>query len=448
MAYGFFKHIPNINYDFKSEGKYYLAKDLFRKVSVWNHLQEGVTGYSYYRITEGERPEVVASKLYGDATLYWLFFLVNENLQDLSDWPKSQRLFEKFIDRKYSGKCLVAANSTDIVSYDHVNKVSNKFVLGEKVAEGTSETIASNVTDSNTVTLTNTNSFIKVGMVVTGGNNPGDPPEIPATGISGYVTVSAISGTTLTLSSNQTLEASSVTSPLSFSSPITYGFVTNVNPTYNRITIQVPVSVVDTFTIGASAVGVNSGKSFVISNIQNERHAVNHYLSQNYPNDIKLKTTIFNGAPTAVLGADLDITVTINATSVNAGNYVVYPTSDKLPLSERTGVGISFRFIPADPTTGTLDTIEDITITVPSTGYSYSEGLIVTKNMVGGQNDTDEDDMDSTTLAKFTINQVGNALVTNLDYERDLNEEKHIIRYIEPSYISRILSEFRELVRN
>jgi hypothetical protein len=33
--------------------------------------------------------------------LYWTFFLVNENLQDFNDWPKSQVLFNKFIDRKY-----------------------------------------------------------------------------------------------------------------------------------------------------------------------------------------------------------------------------------------------------------------------------------------------------------------------------------------------------------
>ena len=278
MAQGFFKHIPNIEYDFKSDGKYYLAKDLFRKVSVWNYLQEGVAGYSYYRINEGERPDVVASKLYGDATLYWTFWLVNENLQDHSDWPKSQRLFQKFLDRKYSGKCLVATNPTDIVSYDHTEETSSKFLLGEKVAEGTSEIIASNVTDGKTVTLENVNSFIKVGMVVTGGANPGDLPLIQPTEISGYVTVSAINGTTLTLSSDQTLVASPATSPLSFSSLITYGFVTDVNPTHNRITIQVPISVVDTFTIGASAVGVNSGKSFIISSVQNERDAVNHYL--------------------------------------------------------------------------------------------------------------------------------------------------------------------------
>ena len=141
MAQGFFKHIPNIEYDFKSDGKYYQAKDLFRKVSVWDYLLEGVAGYSYYRITEGERPEVVAAKLYGDATLYWLFFLVNENLQDLSDWPKSHVLFNKFMNRKYPGTCLVAPSSTDIVS------ASSKFTLGEKVSQSSS--VYGSVTDIN-----------------------------------------------------------------------------------------------------------------------------------------------------------------------------------------------------------------------------------------------------------------------------------------------------------
>ena len=136
------------------------------------------------------------------------------------------------MDRKYSGTCLVASSSTDIVSS------TSKFKLGEKVAEGTSETIASSVTADRTLTLTNTNSFIKVGMVVTGANNPGNLPLVPPTGISGYVTVSAISGTTLTLSSDQTLVQSYATSTLSFLSLVNYGFITDINPTFNRITLK------------------------------------------------------------------------------------------------------------------------------------------------------------------------------------------------------------------
>ena len=260
MAQGFFKHIPNINYDFMSDGNYRQAKDLFRKVSVWNHLQEGITGYSYYRITEGERPDVVAAKLYGDATLYWLFFLVNENLQDLSDWPKSQRLFEK---------------STDIVSYDYVNEVSSKFVLGEKVSQSTSA----------------------------------------------------------------------------------YGFVTDVNPTHNRITVQIPESVTDTFTAASTVTGASSEKSFTISSVQNERDAINHYLDSN---DKKV-------------------------------------------------------------------TFESYTSTASNTNVTSDE---------------------SADLKYYNYSTANNTAVTNYRHELNLNEEKHLIRYIPGQYVERVVREFVSLVRD
>ena len=213
MATGFFKHIPNIVYDFKSDGKYYRAKDLFRKVGVWSYLQEDISGYEYHRINEGERPDVVASRLYGDGTLYWTFFLVNENLQDLSDWPKSNILFNK---------------------------------LGEKVSQ---------------------------------------------------------------------------------SSDI-YGFVTDVNPTFNRITLN---SVSGTFTNGGIVTGSDSEKSFTISSVVNESDVVNHYTDSD-----NLKTTV-------------------------AGS---------------------------------------------------------------------------------------NTPVSNIEHERVLNDEKHVIRYIQPRYIDRVISEFKSLIRD
>ena len=243
MAQGFFKHIPNIAYDFKSDGKYYLAKDLFRKVSTWSYLQEGVTGYNYYRITEGERPDVVAAKLYGDSTLYWTFFLVNENLQDFNDWPKSSQYFEKFLVRKYSGKCLVAGSSTDIVSS------TSKFRLGEKVSQTSSGA---------------------------------------------------------------------------------YGFITEVNPTHNRITLN---SISGEFTTGTVSAdrAPEADKICTITSIQNERDATNHYTDSN-----GFKTTV----------------------------------------------------------------------------------------------------------------STGNTVVTNEKYELDLNEDKFVIRYIEPRYIGKVIKEFIEIVRD
>ncbi len=314
MAQGFFKHIPNINYDFKSDGKFYKAKDLFRKVSVWSYLQEGVTGYSYYRITEGERPDVVASKLYGDPTLYWTFWLVNENLQDHSDWPKSQQLFQKFLDRKYPGKCLVAANSTDIVAASP----GLKFTLGEKVSQ----------------------------------------------------------------------------------SSTAYGFVTDVNPTHNRITVQIPATASGSFTAGATVTGATSGNSFIISSIQNERDAVNHYLS--------VVTAVVNG--------------TVVATTPQYDS-LTEPKSLIQVVQKVTGTGISG--------SSSVEAIDGATLTLSN------EQSIVNNTVLSF----------GTQPIRTTVS-TNNESVTNERYELDLNEERHLIRYVPPGYIARVVKEFVSLVRD
>lgn len=193
---GYFKHIPNIGYDFKSDGNIAVAKDLFKKVQIFPYLQQSISGYEYYQVMDGERPDILANKLYGDSTLYWTFFLVNENLQDFNDWPKSNSLLKKFIDRKYPGTILIGSASTDIVSYNHDTNVSSKFLLGEKVS-------------------------ISNGA---------------------------------------------------------FGFVTKVDPTFNRIVVN---SVNGSFANDFVVTGEKSNKSFTISSVSLEKVVTRHYLDSN-----------------------------------------------------------------------------------------------------------------------------------------------------------------------
>ena len=102
MAQDYFKHFPTIDFDLKNDGNLIEAKDIFRNIRVAEDAEEGITGYEYYYIQDQDRPDVLATKLYGDATLYWLFWMVNDHLAVHNDWPKSQRVLEKFIKRKQS----------------------------------------------------------------------------------------------------------------------------------------------------------------------------------------------------------------------------------------------------------------------------------------------------------------------------------------------------------
>ena len=76
----YFKHFPTIDFDVKNDGNLIKAKDIFRSIRVASDVAEGVTGYEYYYIGDQDRPDVLATKLYADPTLYWLFWMVNDHL--------------------------------------------------------------------------------------------------------------------------------------------------------------------------------------------------------------------------------------------------------------------------------------------------------------------------------------------------------------------------------
>ena len=133
MAENYFKHFPTIDFDLKNDGNLIEAKDIFRSIRISGAVEDAISGYEYYYVGDQDRPDVTATKLYGDATLYWLFWMVNDHLAVHNDWPKSQKVLERFIKRKYSGKSLVAPFQSDIVSSS-----DSKFFQGEKVVGSTS----------------------------------------------------------------------------------------------------------------------------------------------------------------------------------------------------------------------------------------------------------------------------------------------------------------------
>ena len=136
MAQKYFKHFPTIDFDVKNDGNLIQAKDIFRNIRVSSDAEDAIIGYEYYYINDQDRPDVLASKLYGDSTLYWLFWMVNDQFATYNDWPKSQSILDKFINRKYSGKALVANQQSDIVSSS-----DSKFLQGEKVVGSTSSAL-------------------------------------------------------------------------------------------------------------------------------------------------------------------------------------------------------------------------------------------------------------------------------------------------------------------
>ena len=58
--------------------------------------------YDTYDVKQGETPESIADKLYGDPELHWVVLLVNDITDRYHQWPMTYAQFLQFVNDKYS----------------------------------------------------------------------------------------------------------------------------------------------------------------------------------------------------------------------------------------------------------------------------------------------------------------------------------------------------------
>lgn len=97
----FFSQFPLTDYKINGSNTNTSLIDIYRHVDVNETLIDDITSYRYYDIKDGERPDVVSHKLYGNPEYHWTFFVANEKLNSLDDWPRSYNEQISYIDKKY-----------------------------------------------------------------------------------------------------------------------------------------------------------------------------------------------------------------------------------------------------------------------------------------------------------------------------------------------------------
>ena len=99
MAY--FYNFPVIPYDNYGEGNFQLMTNLLRRVGLRTKVSSNKLFFDTYDVKEGETPESLADKLYGDSELHWVILLLNDVTDRFHDWPMSEAQFIKFVNDKY-----------------------------------------------------------------------------------------------------------------------------------------------------------------------------------------------------------------------------------------------------------------------------------------------------------------------------------------------------------
>ena len=97
----YFSRFPLMVYDVKGNEDYKLLPDILKRVKIRSGLRAGSFLFDAYDVRDGERPEDVAFKEYGDAGLHWVILMTNNVTDRYYQWPLSQPQFQEHITDKY-----------------------------------------------------------------------------------------------------------------------------------------------------------------------------------------------------------------------------------------------------------------------------------------------------------------------------------------------------------
>ena len=98
----YFSAFPQIYYSGKGNtDDHKLVTNLLRRVGVRTKVKSNASLFDTYDVKEGETPEIVAHKLYGDAEYHWIVLMVNDITDRYHGWPLPTPQFLAFVDEKY-----------------------------------------------------------------------------------------------------------------------------------------------------------------------------------------------------------------------------------------------------------------------------------------------------------------------------------------------------------
>ena len=131
-------------YDIAGNENYKLVPDILRRVKLRSGMRSGAFLFDNYDVRDGERPEDIAFKLYGDPELHWVILMTNNITDRYYQWPLTQPQFQEYMKDKYG------AGSEDAVHHYEITQTS-----GPTSSRDYSHMVECNSDETNPTTVSN-----------------------------------------------------------------------------------------------------------------------------------------------------------------------------------------------------------------------------------------------------------------------------------------------------
>ena len=114
----YFSQFPLMAYDMAGNKQYKLLPDILRRVKLRSGLRSGAFLFDNYDVKDGERPEDIAFKWFGDPEYHWVILMTNNITDRYYQWPLTQPQFQEHLKDKYG------AGNEDAVHHYEITQTS------------------------------------------------------------------------------------------------------------------------------------------------------------------------------------------------------------------------------------------------------------------------------------------------------------------------------------
>ena len=87
--------------------------DVTKRIAFEQEFKKNSAAYVKYFVDDGDTPEIVAYKFYGDPEKHWIVLMMNDIVDPEFDWPLKESNVVKLIDSKYSANASAGQTGLD-----------------------------------------------------------------------------------------------------------------------------------------------------------------------------------------------------------------------------------------------------------------------------------------------------------------------------------------------
>ena len=122
----YFSYFPTIEHDLKNDNTNIVTvKNILKRFKISDASLSNIQTYYDYNIQDGDRPDVIAQKYYGNEDYAWLVLFSNNIVDPIKEWPLFGTDFTNYVKSKYGS--IELANTTTKKRYKVLSAAFKKI---------------------------------------------------------------------------------------------------------------------------------------------------------------------------------------------------------------------------------------------------------------------------------------------------------------------------------